>query len=363
MAVAFRVVVVMLGIGLCWRVAPAVAQVAPGPKWEIEVHGGGLFTSDPTSGTPIAQFPAGPPIPTGFLTSTSRAVPSWYFGDGALLLNQNNASFQVSPRLTPLDGALKQRLARRERGLDVGFRIARTLTPRFLAEFNFDYSPIPLRLTREATDAIEASRATFITAWQGLLSTSGSTNRVVTSTSEFSTDDGHEIAATGALRIRFATRGRLHPYATAGGGMLFYDGSAPGATLTGDYGFSFGPFPINERDAVTVGVRTKDRVPVGLFGGGFEYGFSARQGIRADVRLHVSENTIETVVSANPSTREQSPPFAITTPFPPTIQFSNSRSINRPSSLSGAPVTDLVTFTGTGLQTQTSLTVGYFVRF
>src|SRR5262245_19905283 len=118
-------ILIVLGFVFVCPVAHARAQgPSGGPRWEVEVHGGGLLTSSPTSGTPIAQFPGGAPLATGFGTTTSREVSSWFFGDGSVLLNQVNAGFGVSPRLTPLDGALKKPLSENAGGFAGGVRRA-----------------------------------------------------------------------------------------------------------------------------------------------------------------------------------------------------------------------------------------------
>lgn len=365
MSLPSRVALSVLVVGSCWPVSQAAAQRSRPPRtWEIEVHGGGVFGNNPTAGTPIAQFPTGAPLPTLLGATTTRAVSSWYFGDGAQLINQVNASFGVSPRLTPLDEALKKRLADRDGGFDVGFRVARGLTPRLAAEFSFDYSPSALRMTPEAVDAVEAARSSFISAWSALLATGATTNRNVTSTSEVREGDGHQMSTTLALNIRFRSASRLRPYATAGGGGVFYRGKLPEAALNGNYNFLFGGlFPMDERDIATVTVRSKDRVLVGLLGGGVEYDLSRRHGVRADVRMHLSGNSVDTLVSANPAVTQQSPVFAVSTPFNPGIQFSNSQLTNRRSSLSGPAVVNLETFKGSGTQMQGHLTIGYFFRF
>src|SRR5439155_15657393 len=91
--------------------APAHAQQASG-KWEIEFHAGGGPVSNPTDAT--ANLPvAGPPFTT-VVATTSRRTPSWYFGDGAVLLNQVNAALGLSPRITPLDSVFKSSLADRQ---------------------------------------------------------------------------------------------------------------------------------------------------------------------------------------------------------------------------------------------------------
>src|SRR5215831_17625937 len=80
----------------------------PKGKWEVEVHGGGAFGSNPTDGTGSLP-PAGSTFVTSSLNSSRRAS-SWYFGDGAMLMNAINASFAgllgAPGRITPLDPVL-----------------------------------------------------------------------------------------------------------------------------------------------------------------------------------------------------------------------------------------------------------------
>src|SRR5512132_1490218 len=87
------------------------------PAWEVDVHAGGrVLSSNPAGGTPLVQFPIGEAIATGGGTTFTRAISSWYFGDGTKLLNDVNARFGVSGRITPLDNAVTRAIAeRRER--------------------------------------------------------------------------------------------------------------------------------------------------------------------------------------------------------------------------------------------------------
>src|SRR5207248_2356220 len=71
--------------------APVAAQsgATGGPrtlKWSIEVHGGANAPTNPSGGT-SALPPPGVTFST-LVGRDSRRVPSWYFGDGASLLNQ-----------------------------------------------------------------------------------------------------------------------------------------------------------------------------------------------------------------------------------------------------------------------------------
>ena len=346
-------------------VFPATARGQSRPAWEIDVHAGGrVVSSDPTGGTPIIQFPIGDPVHTGGGTTFTRAVSSWYFGDGARLLNDVNARFGVPGRITPLDTAVSRAIARRKEGAAYGVRVARYLGSRVALELNVDYAPSRLEFADGVEAAIDASRATFIAAWRDVLGTGFTFNTNVTSTAALSGGNGHDVTATGAVRLHLAESHGLRPYVTGGAGAIMYNGRAPSATLTGQYSFLFAnTFPINERDVATVSVRTKDRVAVGLAGGGVEYDFSRRHGLRADARLEFYPHRVDTVVSAHPAVTMQTPAFVISTGASPSIQFSNSTLFGRPSSLTGPEVKDLATFTGSGMRTRMRVSVGYVVRF
>jgi hypothetical protein len=333
-------------------------------KWEVEIHAGASTGGGISGGTGIGQFPVGVPLPTGAGTATSRRVSSWYFGDGALLLNQTNTALGGVGRMTPLDSVLTTAIGRLDGGTMFGFRVGRSLTPRISADFSFDYAQGGLRMTDQAVAAIERTRLSFVDAWNGLLATGAIPNPIVTSESEVEEGGGHQLLAVGAVNIHLFRAGRFVPYVTAGGGGLFNRGTAPSAALTGNYRFSFaGIFPINETDRMTLGAATSDRAFVGVVGGGFKYGMSARDGLRVDVRVHLSGSGIETLAGATPSVVFQSPAFVISTGTIPSIQFSNSQVFNRPSSLSGPVIDDLNTFKGSGVQSRVSVTAGYFFRF
>jgi len=354
----------VLGTGMLVFAADARAQSSL-PPWELEVHAGGhVMSSNPTSGTPIVEFPVGPPLPTGGGASLTRAVSSWYFGDGARLLNDVNVRFGVPGRITPLDTAVSRAIAERKDGAVFGARVARYLTRRIALELNIDYAPSKLEFVDGVNAAIEATSTSFLAAWRDLLGTGFTFNNSVTSTTASVAGNGHDITTTGALRFHFPESHGWRPYVTGGAGVIVYDGKAPSATLTGDYGFLFGnTFPINEQDIATVSVRTKDSAALGMLGGGVEYDFSRRHGLRADVRLEFHSSRVDTVLSAQPSVTLQPPSFVVATGLSPSIQFSNSTIFGRPSSLSGPDVNDLETFNGAGTRTRVRVSIGYVVHF
>lgn len=340
----------------------------PGPaKWEFEVHAGGAFGKQPTGGTPIVTFPVGESFSSPVTGAPSRYASTWSFGDGARLLNQIAAGFITIPtsiRIQTLDPVLTRTGVERKRGLDFGGRVSRRLTSRLSAEFNVDSATRTINLSDATLTGVEATRATFGPVWNAIIATGAGlfTNPGTSATAAFS--DGtrvRETALTGAVNVDLWPRTRLVPYLTAGGGVLLRSGDLPTATLTGNYLFRFlGLAPLNESDVVKVHFASKDTAPVGVFGGGVKYALSGRQGLRADLRVHVSRNSVDTLVDAQPNRVLGTPPFSIPSATLPALVFSNTSATR--SSLSGPAIADLKTFTGSGRDIQSSLTVGYFVR-
>jgi hypothetical protein len=360
--------------------ATAVAQSTSG-RWEVEVHGGGGFDRMGTDGQ-SALPPAGPAFTTA-VGLPSRRASTWYFGDGALLLNQINASFTnpvvaISPitgRMTPLDPVLQSAAATRGSGGSVGFRVARAVTPRLGVEFTLDAAQGKVRFTDDALAGIEASRATFIAALDartGLLTSGGGivfTNAVVTSTAAIDEPSGRQLFTTGALTINLARRGRLLPYAAIGAGVVTNVGDPPSVTLTGNYRFSslgavVGTFPVDETDTVRVRLVSVNRHPLAIvFGGGVKYQTSGRWGLRGDVRAYVSKNTVDVLVDATPRVVTTSTPLGIiASTLTPSIQFTNLPSVAQ-STLSGPAIDGFRTFSSSGTSVHVSVTAGYFVRF
>jgi hypothetical protein len=349
--------------------SPAQAQNAS--RWEVEVHGGGTFANSPADGTSAMPQP-GQPFTTLAL-APSRRSSSWYFGDGAALLNAVNAYFFLpsTSRITPLDPVLTKAGATRGNGGTYGFRISYAVTPRFAAEFNLDASQSRLKLTDALLAGVEASRASFTSAWNGLISTGGGfifTEASTTSTSAINAEGGRQLLTTGALVINLATQGNTIPYVTIGAGALSTSGELPSATLTGNYRFDSlnalapGRFPVNETDVVRIRVAADTRFAT-VAGGGIKFMRSARWGARADVRAHISKNAVNLLLDATPTVASQIPAGAIASFTIPSLQFSNNASTGVQSSLSGPPISGFRTFSGSGTEVHLSVTGGIIFRF
>jgi hypothetical protein len=345
--------------------APAAAQNSP--KWEIEFHAGGLLSNNPGDGTSSLP-PAGAPFATQG-GRPSRRVSTWYFGDGASLLNDIMAAFPSRPsqRITPLDAVINAPLATREDGFAFGFRVSRSINSRFTAEATVDYSPARFELTRETERGVEATRGTFESTFNGLLATAPISGQTVTSTSTFDNGSGGQLFTTGTLNVALKTSGSVIPYVTGGAGVISNLGDQPGATLEGHYRFQLvGTFPMSETDLVRLRVSVPDKVFVGVVGAGAKYVASPRWGMRVDGRVYLGSGKVETVVDATPSVSSTPPiaTLALSSASTPAIQFSNNpRGTGPQSNLTGEPVAGFTTFEGSGLRTQFTLTAGLFLRF
>jgi hypothetical protein len=338
------------------------------PKWEIEVHGGGLVVNNPTDGT-ASLPPAGAPFTTQLGNRPSRRASSWYFGDGAALLNDVLAAFpgNLSQRITPLNPVLDGPLVRRDNGFAVGFRLSRTISSRFTAELTVDYSPSELRMTTETESGIDATRRSFESAFNELLRTAPVSDLAVTSRSNLDSGNGGQLFTTGTVNVALKTTGRLIPYVTGGAGVLSRLGDRPAASLEGNYRFRLvGFFPMNETDAVALRVSAPDNDFVGVVGGGVRYLVSSRWGIRGDARWYLGKHTIDTILDATPAVATDAPtsPLALSSATTPAIQFNNT--LSGPagqSNLIGPAVSGFKAFEGSGAQSHFAMTGGVFWRF
>lgn len=327
-------------------------------------HGGGAFGGGSADGSGLAEFRAGDPFTTE-AGHPSRIQSSWLFGDGAALFNQVIAQLgpiagQSFTPIVPLDPVLRSAGVTRPAGGSVGVRVGRRLSSRFGAEFSFDRSFRALTPTDAAAAAIEASRASFASAFRDLLATAPVTGLLASATADLPGDTGHQTSFTGALTIAL-TAGRLGTYATAGAGVLLNGGGLSEARIRGNYQFRlFNVFAVNETDFVMVRFEPPGRAAIGVVGGGFTYDVSARHGVRVDARVLLGRGGINTSVRAVPSV----PPIALTTSLSsetdPGLQISTAPGVR--TTLSGG-TTEFRTFTGTGIDARVDLTVGYFFRF
>jgi len=187
------------------------------------------------------------------------------------------------------------------------------------------------------------------------------TNLRVTSVLEVSENRVRQTVLSGGVNIRLTRPGRLGTHVSAAAGRVTNGGETPEVRLRGHYQFRFlGEFPFNESDSVMIRFIDRQHALVGLVGGGMTYDLGARHGIRADARVQITGNKIETSVDAVTTRSTGTPALFLPSETDPSIQFSN---VNAISSSLGGRLTELTTFTGDGLDTRLLVSVGYFVRF
>jgi len=356
----------------------AAAQTIQTPKWEVEFHGGGLFSTNPTGGTislpapgksfmTVAATPTTSPLP-------SRYEPSWYFGDGTLLFNQAATALgQLPDQIVSLDPVLAGPLGRHRGGGNVGVRVSRVLTPRVTAELSVGYGFATLRIAPANGEAIETTRASFIQAWSGVILFNR--NRVLnslTSTATLEEGRARQLFTSGAVNFNLTTSGALIPYVTVGAGVASLTGDLPSATLIGNYQFLLGSGPpVDETDKVTVHDARARHTLAGVLGGGVKYHVSSRWGLRFDARVALSKAAANTELDATPNVARLTPAGRGALGGTPSIQFSNNSTdpvtstgvtAVAASSLTG-PLSGHRTFTGSGAMSQANVTIGVFWRF
>jgi hypothetical protein len=274
-------------------------------------------------------------------------------------------SGSLTSRVAPLDPILTTASLRRSSGSVFGVRLARRMTPRVSAVFGFDISSVRWQFTDTALTGIESSRATFVQVFSGILATGGPTfaNPSVTAATTFSggARSLHKTV-TGALEIDLAGAGPLTPYVTAGAGVSTGSIDLPVARVSGNYQFMFsGVARIDQTDVATVHFEAPDTRLVAVFGGGVRYAVSGSHGLRIGARVEVSGHAVDTLVDAAPVVASAAPAIITLSTTNPAIAFSNSPL--SPGNLSGAPIADLKTFTGSGVALRVGFTAGYFFRF
>ena len=360
-----RLVCVTLGTACALLVSTGVAAQTAERRWQLEVVGGLSFFDLPTSGD-AALPPQGPSLPTSGPTNPSRRIPTWFLGDGASLLNGANAEFGVASRLVPLDAALRNLGLSGTNAPVMGVRIRRTLTSRWSLELGTELWTGSTEISPELLDAVEVARASFETAFTGLLSTGPFASTSVSAAATANDRTSRELAIIGSVRYHLLT-GTLAPYVTIGGGVITRVGDLPSVTLTGNYAFRVQTnqapaASFAESDVLTMRFE-QAAGPVGMVGAGVRKDLTPRVGFSIDGRAYLSQGTLSLRLDSRPAITTGTPAAFIESFTAPSVQFSNNSSTGRDSSLSGTPLNGFKAFTTSGVQTRYSVTAGMFVRF
>ncbi len=352
----------MAAIVFMLAASSAAAQTAtPARRWQVEAFGGLSIFDLPTDGT--SQLPPpGEPLLTSGPINQSRRVTTWFLGDGSALLNGVNAEFGVANRITPLDQALASLGLRGSNSAAFGVRVRRAISSRLTLEASVDMLPGSRQVTDPMTDAVEAARASFVTAFTGLLGTGPFTNPSVSATATLANQSSREMATTIAAQWTLRSN-PLSPYVTLGGGFVHQVGSLPSMTLTGTYRFDIlGMVPIAESDTLRIRYEQGTAL-VGVVGAGVRRPFGDRLGLSIDGRLLLGQQTLTLRLDSTPTVAAGTPQGFIESFTTPAVQFSNSPATGRESTLSGAPLDGFTAFSASGLQMRYIISVGAFVRF
>jgi len=349
--------------GLFLSSAPARAQQAPQTsRWEVEGYGGFAFGRIPASGTTTFPDP-GAPITSSNPTLPSRQTPSWFFGDGASMLNDVLGELALPNRISPLDGAIAAPGFNAGGKGAFGFRVRRSIMRGLSVEFSVDFltgSPV---LSDAFLASVESTRASFETSMAPLLSSGPFTGVTASATSTVSQGTAHDMAISGSLNVPFGHLAGFRPYVTIGGGMLSGQGHPPSVELVGTYqGTLPGNIVIHERDQVVLSY-SRGSSFVAVMGAGLRRELSPRWGLRIDGRVLLGPNGTHALIDATPSVATSTPAGFTETGTYPSIQFSNNSSTGRVSSLGEPGLQGFAAFSGTGVQLRTMVTFGVFVKF
>lgn len=328
------------------------------PRIEIDVHGGFLTGGIPSSGT-AGTFPPGQPFTaTTFLsTVSSRAVSSWYFGDGSALLN-SALTPNFSSRITSLDAAVTRQILERSSGGAFGIRVDVGLSRTLSLEVAHEVSRARSVTTPDFLQSLNASSSSFRTAWSVFLTPFGTS---VTSDVSQAGGVGRQTFTTVGLRASLPKRGRLTPYVAAGIGQR-RDGTLPALTLRGEYRLAIAVVSGSVAETDTVVVRaTSTNTMASAIGGGVTVDATPHVGFRLDARALISRNTFAVELDASPSSVSSPSGFTLVFIGNPSVVVGNSSSLR--GSLSGPVINGLETFKGSGREVRGSVTAGVFVRF
>lgn len=346
--------------------APALAQsTSTHRRWDVEGYAGAAITRVPDGGT-ITLPPAGLPIATSNPQFPSRGVATWFFADGARLINDASAAFGLPTRIAAFDDALSAFNGGSTTGATFGVRLRRQLTVRTFVEAALDLSAQSRGLPDALQTAMEASRASFAPVFTTLFGSGPFTEVSADATLSGATGSSREMALTGAWQWEIGSFGAFVPYVTGGGGIVRALGDGTSSVLEGRYRATAAPqnqtpAPFDETDVLTTRV-TSATTWLAVAGGGLRRNLSDRLGLRLDARVHIGPNTTRAEVDARPLIATATPAGFAELLVNPAVQFSNDLTTGRRSSL-GDTLGGFEMFSGSGLQSRFLITAGITVRF
>jgi hypothetical protein len=332
-----------------------------GPQWEVTFRGGlatGSAVPDGLTNTPLA----GETFTMADGQTPTRAVSSWFFGDGASFLNSVLLARGLgTTRIEPAD-VPEWPVASRRGGMQFGGSVARHLKGGVWLEFAADVGLDPLGFDKDVQADVDATRADFEEAFKALATSASAViaSSTVTATSSFN-PDGKRMILSAVVQYR-GDGPKMRPYLLAGIGVASTFGNPATVSLTGTYGFTTpAQSVIEETDVMRVKYEASGSL-VWLAGGGVMRDINRVSSYRIEARMLMSTTSLVGRLETEPSRVTSTPGGAIilnaTTPG---LQFSSVSSI-RPS-LSGPVHQGFEAFTGDGRAIQWVLSGAYVRKF
>ena len=349
---------------------PAAAQAtasggsaaSAAPRMEVEAYGGlGRF---PDAGaSPLSLPAAGAPITTSSPFSPSRRVSSWFFGDGASLINAVSQQLDLAPRVVPLDAAIATIGRGAESRASLGVRLRVRTAPHVWAEAAVDLSSGSSHVPDSLATDVEATRASFVASMTSLFASGPFSGTVVTATATPAAGSWRELTTSLAANVEMGAIAGVTPYVTIGGGVVTRMGTGAAMSLAGHYTTTIlGSVPIDETDRVTIRAAA-NTAPAIVAGAGLSRTIADRLSLRLDARVIAANRTISANIDPAPSVTDGTPSGFIESFTNPSVQFSNSPATGRRSSLSGDALDHLAVDSSTRLQVRGLVTLGIAVRF
>ena len=321
-------------------------------SWELEVHAGGLLNARHGGGS--GSLPL-----TGAMVGGQMSVTSFFFGDGARMVNENQAGVlgNQAARVTPLDPVLLGSAIQWGRVTGaVGIRASRPVWRRMAVEISVEHERVALAFTERARAGIEEARASVTQSLAQALATSSVPATVTTLATTDGGQRGSQVSASGTIVVHAKDRQRFTPYGTVGAGVVFNRIDTPSATLTARYELG-ATGEVVGTETVTLRYTVNDFEYMGIVGGGVKYRLARRWGMRVDGRARLLLNQVVNRVDSASSVARRS----TGSPFPlvnvGALQFSST------APLTGAPIVDAPTFASGRVRAQATMSVGLFWRF
>jgi opacity protein-like surface antigen len=263
----------MFLLAMCFT---ALAQSSSTPRdtsnhWEIELHGGGVFSG--TLGDDTVAC-------TDVITTTCNTI-----------------GFAIGPNgenvPTPLMGSLPQFMQNGQvhpgTGFNGGVRVGYDITPRWQVEFTWDYNHAPIEYNQEQIQGIMSGILVFCdpALFNPCSTTPGTARNIVVT--DHSKSGGHENSYMFNVNYQWNTDRKFVPYVTVGVGAVDWSAGASFLLVQTKPGNRCDPQTANPDCRITFLKRATGDMGFGMnFGAGAKYYFNKNWGVRGEVKDTIS---------------------------------------------------------------------------